>query len=36
MHEIRELEMWILKLLSAPVPVPDRTRVEVSSGSEVS
>uniref|UniRef100_A0A915K3N1 MAP kinase-activating death domain protein n=1 Tax=Romanomermis culicivorax TaxID=13658 RepID=A0A915K3N1_ROMCU len=29
MHEIRELETWILKLLSAPVPVPGKTRVEL-------
>jgi len=28
-HEIRELETWILHLLSAPVPVPGKTRVEV-------
>lgn len=29
LHEIRELETWILRLLSAPVPVPAKTRVEV-------
>ncbi|XP_055951313.1 MAP kinase-activating death domain protein-like isoform X2 [Argiope bruennichi] len=29
LHGIRELEMWILRLLSAPVPVPGKTRVEV-------
>ena len=29
MHEVREIETWILRLLSAPVPVPGRTRVEV-------
>ena len=30
MHEVREIETWILRLLSAPVPVPSKTRVEVS------
>ncbi|XP_041365425.1 MAP kinase-activating death domain protein-like isoform X2 [Gigantopelta aegis] len=30
MHEVREIETWILRLLSAPVPVPMKTRVEVS------
>ncbi|KRZ11253.1 MAP kinase-activating death domain protein, partial [Trichinella zimbabwensis] len=29
MDEIRQLETWILKLLSAPVPVPGLTRVEL-------
>ena len=29
MHEVREVETWILRLLSAPVPVPGKTRVEV-------
>ncbi|GAB1600655.1 MAP kinase-activating death domain protein-like isoform X7 [Argonauta hians] len=29
LHEIREIETWILRLLSAPVPVPAKTRVEV-------
>ncbi|XP_046673875.1 MAP kinase-activating death domain protein isoform X5 [Homalodisca vitripennis] len=28
-HDVREIETWILKLLSAPVPVPGKTRVEV-------
>ncbi|KAH3890094.1 hypothetical protein DPMN_014165 [Dreissena polymorpha] len=28
-HEIRELETWVLRLLSAPVPVPGKTKVEV-------
>ena len=28
-HEVREIETWILRLLSAPVPVPGKTRVEV-------
>ena len=30
MHEVREIETWILRSLSAPVPVPGKTRVEVS------
>ena len=30
MHEVRELETWLLRLLSAPVPVPGKTMVEVS------
>ncbi|XP_076450770.1 MAP kinase-activating death domain protein-like [Babylonia areolata] len=30
MHEVREIETWILRLLSAPVPVPGKTRVEVN------
>lgn len=29
MHEVREIETWILRLLSAPVPVPGKTRIEV-------
>jgi len=29
MHDVRELETWMLRLLSAPVPVPGKTRVEV-------
>lgn len=29
-HYIREIEKWILRLLSAPVPVPGKTRVEVN------
>ncbi|VDK47699.1 unnamed protein product [Anisakis simplex] len=29
MHEIRELETWILMLLSAPVPVPGKTKVQL-------
>ncbi|XP_071955707.1 MAP kinase-activating death domain protein-like isoform X2 [Antedon mediterranea] len=28
-HDIREIETWILRLLSAPVPVPGKTRVEL-------
>lgn len=30
LHDVREIETWILRLLSAPVPVPGKTRVEVS------
>ncbi|XP_077518328.1 rab3 GDP-GTP exchange factor isoform X3 [Amblyomma americanum] len=30
LHEVREIETWMLKLLSAPVPVPGKTRVEVA------
>lgn len=29
MHEVKEIETWVLRLLSAPVPVPGKTRVEV-------
>lgn len=29
MHDVREIETWILRLLSAPVPVPGRTRVDL-------
>ncbi len=29
LQEVREIETWILRLLSAPVPVPGRTKVEV-------
>ncbi|XP_016952490.1 MAP kinase-activating death domain protein isoform X7 [Drosophila biarmipes] len=29
LHDVREIETWILRLLSAPVPVPGSTRVEV-------
>ncbi|XP_043268147.1 MAP kinase-activating death domain protein isoform X4 [Venturia canescens] len=29
LHDVREIETWILRLLSAPVPVPEKTRVEV-------
>lgn len=28
-HDVKEIETWILKLLSAPVPIPNSTRVEV-------
>lgn len=27
---IKEIEKWILRLLSLPVPVPEKTKVEVS------
>ncbi|EEC02724.1 map-kinase activating death domain protein, putative [Ixodes scapularis] len=30
LHEVREIETWMLRLLSAPVPVPGKTRVEVA------
>lgn len=26
---IKEIELWILRLLSAPVPVPGKTKLEV-------
>ncbi|XP_043192197.1 MAP kinase-activating death domain protein-like isoform X2 [Amphibalanus amphitrite] len=29
LHDVREIETWILRLLSAPVPVPGKTRVEL-------
>ncbi|CAG9766594.1 unnamed protein product [Ceutorhynchus assimilis] len=29
LHDVREIETWILKLLSAPVPIPGKTKVEV-------
>lgn len=29
LHDVREIETWILRLLSSPVPVPGRTKVEV-------
>lgn len=28
-HDVKEIETWILRLLSAPVPIPGSTRVEV-------
>ena len=28
-HEVREIETWILRLLSAPVSIPDKTKVLV-------
>ncbi|XP_070565661.1 MAP kinase-activating death domain protein-like isoform X2 [Ptychodera flava] len=28
-HDVREIETWILRLLSAPVPVPGKTRIEL-------
>ena len=29
LHEIREIETWIARLLSAPVPVPGKTKVQL-------
>ncbi|KAK4886992.1 hypothetical protein RN001_003263 [Aquatica leii] len=29
LYDVREIETWILRLLSAPVPVPGKTKVEV-------
>ncbi|GAB6028666.1 hypothetical protein CHUAL_004492 [Chamberlinius hualienensis] len=29
LHDVRDIETWILRLLSAPVPVPGKTRVEI-------
>ncbi|XP_011309315.1 MAP kinase-activating death domain protein isoform X1 [Fopius arisanus] len=29
LHDVREIETWILRLLSAPVPVPEKTRLEM-------
>ena len=29
LHDVREIETWILRLLSSPVSVPGSTRVEV-------
>ncbi|CAG9858627.1 unnamed protein product [Phyllotreta striolata] len=28
-HDVKEIETWILKLLSSPVPIPGKTKVEV-------
>ena len=28
-HDVKEIETWILRLLSAPVPIPGKTRIEV-------
>lgn len=33
LHDVKEIETWILRLLSAPVPVPGSTRVEVLANS---
>lgn len=29
-HDVKEIETWILRLLSAPVPIPNVCRVEVN------
>lgn len=29
-HDVKEIETWILRLLSSPVPIPNSTRIEVS------
>jgi hypothetical protein len=29
-YDVKEIETWILRLLSAPVPIPNSTRVEVN------
>ena len=29
LHDVREIETWILRLLSAPVPIPGHTRLEL-------
>ncbi|XP_028159910.1 MAP kinase-activating death domain protein [Ostrinia furnacalis] len=29
LHDVKEIETWILRLLSAPVPVPGKTRLEL-------
>ncbi|KAM3968244.1 rab3 GDP-GTP exchange factor [Aphomia sociella] len=29
LHDVKEIETWILRLLSAPVPVPGKTRIEL-------
>ncbi|CAG9091778.1 unnamed protein product [Plutella xylostella] len=29
LHDVKEIETWILRLLSAPVPVPGKTRVQL-------
>lgn len=28
-HDVKEIETWILRLLSAPVPIPGSTRIEI-------
>ncbi|XP_050509889.1 MAP kinase-activating death domain protein isoform X3 [Diabrotica virgifera virgifera] len=28
-HDVKEIETWILKLLSSPVPIPGKTKVEI-------
>lgn len=29
LHDVRAIETWVLRLLSAPVPVPGKTRLEL-------
>ncbi|CAH0560900.1 unnamed protein product [Brassicogethes aeneus] len=29
LHDVKEIETWILRLLSSPVPIPGKTKVEV-------
>lgn len=29
LHDVRAIETWVLRLLSAPVPVPSKTRLEL-------
>lgn len=29
-HEVKEIETWILRLLSTPVPIPGSTRIELN------
>lgn len=29
LHDVKEIETWILRLLSAPVPIPGSTRIEL-------
>ncbi|KAI4462781.1 hypothetical protein MML48_4g00015086 [Holotrichia oblita] len=29
LHDVREIETWILRLLSSPVPIPGKTKVEI-------
>ncbi|XP_063717667.1 MAP kinase-activating death domain protein-like isoform X7 [Symsagittifera roscoffensis] len=28
-HDVKEIEHWIMRLLSAPIPIPGKTRIEV-------
>lgn len=31
LNDVKEIETWILRLLSVPVPVPGKTKIEVRS-----